>query len=98
LQWGEEIEKRATFYDRLLAEGRGPLANVPELPATGEEAWEAFWALSSSRNVGMGPGGIPFLAIDRYAERYEIDDFERFHRLVQAMDAAYLGHVNEREG
>jgi len=43
-----------------------------------------------------GVGGIPFTAIDRYADRYQVEDFEVFHRLITAMDAAFLQHVNKR--
>lgn len=84
------------FYEKLAVEGRGLLADEPEVPRDGEEAWEAFWALNSSRNVGMGVGGIPFLAIDRYAERYGVEDFPTFHHLVQALDGAYMEHTNAR--
>lgn len=45
-----------------------------------------------------GAGPIPFEAIDRYAARYGIDDFERFHRLIQAMDAVYLTHAQRKSG
>lgn len=56
--------------------------------------WEAFWRLSGSRYMGMGVGGIPFEAIDRYVSRYPVDDFEAFHRLITAMDDVYLENVN----
>lgn len=98
MQWGEELRARPEFYDRLLAEGRGPLSNEPDLPIDGEEVWEAFWVLTSSRSTGFGRGPIPFLAIDRYAERFDIDDFQTFHHLLTAMDGAYLNHVNAKDG
>lgn len=47
----------------------------------------------------MGIGMIPFGAIDRYADRYEIatgDDFEEFHRLIRAMDRAFMEQVNSK--
>lgn len=59
------------------------------------EVWEAWHRLSPSRSVGMGGvGGIPFEAIDRYVTRFPVDDFEAFHRLIAAMDNAYLDHLN----
>jgi len=59
--------------------------------------WRAFGHLTASRHIGTGAaGGIPFEAIDRYAARYEVDDFERFHSLIAAMDATYLRIVNKK--
>ena len=39
-----------------------------------------------------GEGPIPFMAIDRYAERYRLsaDEFDRFHELLKTMDATWL--------
>lgn len=55
--------------------------------------WSAFSDLSSDRQVGFGIGPIPWTAIDRYAERRQIDDtdeYDRFLRLIRAMDRAFL--------
>lgn len=41
---------------------------------------------------------IPFSSIDRYAVRFGIvcpDEFERFQRLIRAMDAAFREKVTE---
>lgn len=46
-----------------------------------------------------GAGSIPFSAIDRYAARYGIDDldeFDRFRRMIRAQDRAYLKDAAER--
>lgn len=57
--------------------------------------WQAFSALNASRHIGASAvGGIPFEAIDRYAARYEVDDFERFHYLIAKLDAVYVKTVN----
>lgn len=40
-----------------------------------------------------GAGPIPFSSLDRYADRYGIDDgeeFDRFRASIRRMDAAYL--------
>lgn len=70
------------------------LENQPELPDHLTFAWEAFWALHSDRPAVMGGAlPIPFSSLDRYARRYGIagvDAFDRFSRLVQHMDGAYL--------
>ena len=96
MDYGEELKKRPEFWQRMADEGKGPLANEPEVYPDLAYVWDAFWRLNSSRSVGMGVGGIPFIAIDRYAERYPVDDFEAFHRLLLAMDATYLEHSNAK--
>ena len=60
--------------------------------------WEAFGQLSTDRPVGLIRGAIPWSSIDRYAARYRIEGegFERFCRLIRAMDAAYVSHVKDK--
>lgn len=59
--------------------------------------WTAFWALSTDRPVGMAQGAIPWTSIDRYAARYGIsnDEFDRFHDLIRALDAAFLSYKKD---
>lgn len=59
--------------------------------------WDAFWALSTDRPIGMSTGAIPWTSIDRYAARYHIegDEFDRFHDLIRALDAAFLSYKKE---
>lgn len=45
--------------------------------------------------MGMSLGPIPWTAIDRYAIRYRIDDFEDFEHMLSAMDAVYLEHARK---
>ena len=61
--------------------------------------WEAFGALSTDRPVAMERGPIPWSAIDRFARRHHIDGdgFERFHRLIRAMDVAYLAYFRTQK-
>jgi hypothetical protein len=56
--------------------------------------WDAFWALSTDRPAGLAQGAIPWTSIDRYAARYRIDgdEFDRFHDLIRALDAAFLSY------
>lgn len=61
----------------------------------------AFRELSSDRPLGAlgGCGPIPWTAIERYADRYGIDDldaFERFGRMIRAQDRVYLTDVAEK--
>lgn len=72
------------------------MKNAPEVPEHFEWVYEAFWDLTGSRQTGMTVGPIPFEAVDRYADRYRIDDFEEFHRLIRAMDSAFLEHHNKK--
>ncbi|WP_371346465.1 hypothetical protein [Ancylobacter sp. IITR112] len=65
--------------------------------------WNAFWALSTDRQIGFGGvGPIQFSSVDRYAIRYGIDgidEFDRFTSLIRAMDSAFLEQINrKREG
>lgn len=46
-----------------------------------------------------GSGPIPFVAIDRYADRFGIapgDAFVRFHSLLKRMDAVFVEHMAEK--
>lgn len=61
----------------------------------------AFSELSSDRPLGAmgGCGPIPWCALDRYADRYgmdDLDEFERFARLIRAQDRVYLADVAEK--
>lgn len=59
---------------------------------------KAFDDLSTDRAVTQaGPLAIPFTSIDRYAERYDIDDFDRFLELIRAMDKEYLDFVYKKD-
>lgn len=55
--------------------------------------WNAFWELSTERQIGMGLGPIPWTAIVAYARELRFDDDderERFRGLIRAMDGEYL--------
>ncbi|MDP4024462.1 hypothetical protein Q8W71_17695 [Methylobacterium sp. NEAU 140] len=61
----------------------------------------AFSELSTDRPIGAmgGCGPIPWTAIAGYAERYGLDDldeFERFGRLIRAQDRIYLADVAKK--
>ena len=61
----------------------------------------AFHELSSDRPLGAlgGCGPIAWTAIERYAARYGLDDleeFERFARLIRAQDREYLKNAAEQ--
>ncbi|HEX2554252.1 MAG TPA: hypothetical protein VHL98_11150 [Microvirga sp.] len=88
---------------KLAEEGEPPraLLEQPEIWPHLAWVWDAFNDLSSDRPFGAmgGAGRIPWSSIDRYAARHGIDDpdaFDRFKRLLGAMDRAYLDHEAER--
>lgn len=66
------------------------LEDRPSVHPALEWVYDAFWHLSTCRSSGFGVGPIPWTAIDAYARRKRIEDFERFERLIDAMDSAYL--------
>lgn len=76
------------------------LQERPELAAELLFLWEAWWLLTTDRPIGMsGVGPIPFSAIDRYAQRYRIDDvdaFEAFAGVISQMDDVYLAWQADR--
>lgn len=69
------------------------LAERPTVAPHLREVWRAFWDLHGDRSSGMTRGALPFVAIDRWADRYEVgpgDEFETFHRLLRLLDAEFL--------
>lgn len=75
-----------------LGEYEAPLPGTPEIV-------EAFWELSSDRQIGFGVGPIPAGSIARYAEMfgYDLDEQEQLRRLIRAMDNAYLKSKAEQQ-
>ena len=69
----------------------------PLLPERLEWVYGAFWTLSNSRPTSMGGvGSIPFQAADRYAERFEVDDFNEFWVLIRALDDVFVREMRRR--
>jgi hypothetical protein len=61
------------------------------LPGAGE-VLEAFECLNYDRPVGMEIGMIPFVSIDRYADRLGVvdDEFWFFVEMIHKMDIAFV--------
>jgi hypothetical protein len=75
------------------------IQNAPELLPGLQMYYDAFIALTSCRSLGYGVmGGIPWTAINDYAERYEIHgaQFDRLVFYVQALDNHYLNEVRKK--
>jgi hypothetical protein len=99
LEWGEHEQ----WLRDLAAEGHAPRALIekPEIDDHLAFVWNAFWAISGDRPIGVmgGVGSIPFAAIDRYAVRYGVDgrdEFDRFHAMIKRMDAVFIAKANEK--
>lgn len=75
------------------------IKEAPQILPGLELYYEAFTELSSSRNSGMSIGAIPWTAIDRWAERYEIeeDDFERLAIYIRMLDAEFIKFANKKQ-
>lgn len=59
--------------------------------------YEAFWRLSTERQIGMGIGPIPASEIDRHVAGWDCEDAEVFEFCIRRMDEAYLMHQNKTE-
>jgi hypothetical protein len=87
----------------LVDEGKEPSPQLYEQPELKTEElfyWSAFQDLSSERALGTGVGPIPYSAIRRYADEFDIvgrDEFEYFLGILQAMDSEYLSIVNSTD-
>lgn len=74
------------------------MRNKVEVRAELAFIWRAFHDLSGDRQSGDRQSGMPvgrilFLAIDRYATRFGVEDrdeFERFMALIHSMDVAFI--------
>lgn len=84
----------------MIGEEPPPGLVPPDLEPGAETYFEAWNALAHDRPLGQGfIGSIPFMAIDRYAERIGLndpDEFALFARLVRAMDTEYVMIVNAK--
>lgn len=89
------ILKRAREQNGPIPES---IQNAPELHLGLDFTYSAFWRLCSERPVGMGPGPIPWHAVQNYAIRYGLDDDDSsdLEFLVGKMDEAYLKHMNKK--
>lgn len=78
----------------------GALASRPELPDHLVFVWQAFRQLSGDRPLGFGTfGPISFASISAYADRYsitDIDEFDRFLRLIRSMDSEWMTATAKR--
>ena len=72
------------------------MQSMPAITNKETEIVEGFGYLSSSRQIGMTAGPIPFSEIAFYAELTEQPDFWGFVYKVQQVDAEYVRIVSEK--
>ena len=84
----------------LQGEGKLPSFVFAESPlAPGLDLYlDAFYALDSSRPIGMALGRIPWLAIREFGREMSMDaeELQRLHYLISRLDAHYLTRENEK--
>lgn len=65
------------------------------------DAWyhQAFWDLSTERQLGFSAGPIPISRILEYGQRacFEGDMLDVFVRIIRTMDGAYLSWVRKEQ-
>lgn len=66
--------------------------NQPMIEPQNVFLWDAFWELSSERQIGMGLGQIPYRALRSFAGDHGIagDQFDRFRSVIRQLDGEYL--------
>lgn len=63
------------------------------------DAYNAFWGLSTERQVGMDLGPIPASAIERYGVKARItheDEFKSFEWLIREADDEFLSYYRSK--
>jgi hypothetical protein len=82
----------------MVDKGREPPPQYfeqPDVPLHLHGIWDAFFELTTERQIGMAAGPIPASIIKRYgAGEYglEGDELDRFYRIIGRMDGEYLGY------
>lgn len=74
------------------------IKNEPELMPGLEMFLQAFWDLSTCRQMGMGLGPIPWTSIENYATISGGDEefTQDLHYHIRRLDQAYLNWASEK--
>jgi len=75
------------------------IQNAPTLLMGLELFFLGFMDLSSSRQIGMGMGPIPWQAINQYCTSIELNEeqTEAMHHHIRELDTCYLKHKNKKD-
>jgi hypothetical protein len=95
LRWHLQYAGKISYWQKRGLPCPDPIPPRPELPEHLQFYWKAYWAVYADRS--METGRISFIAMDRYAERYGLDDVDSFDRLttiLAAMDSEYHARTN----
>jgi hypothetical protein len=106
-QWGSDPDFLKAQIANCKEQGVIPPEDFypPDVFEGAELYLDALDALQGERSLSIGgmggmiQGRIPFRAIERFAERYGIDDldeFDRLRRIVERLDADEVKHINEK--
>ena len=87
-KWRKEL-KSGLYYELL---GKGfvkPEDTEPDISGF-SFYFDAFDELSTTRQIGMAIGPIPFTAIVEYFRIFELSDFEDFAYIIRRLDVTFL--------
>lgn len=72
------------------------ISKAPDLNIGLEMYWQAFWDLTTCRQIGMGVGPIPWTSVQEYSILLELDEEQTddLHYHIAVMDNEYLKWVN----
>lgn len=74
------------------------IIDAPDLQPGLELYFEAFWALSSCRQIGMSAGPIGWVDCNTYATVLHLDEEQAddLWFFISAMDAVFLKHLADK--
>ena len=74
------------------------IANAPTIPEFMEFYLDAFYELTTDRQIGFGEGPIPHRSISDYCSKLLLDDDEErdFVYFIRLMDNSYLKYRNKQ--
>ncbi len=84
-----------------LGRGEAPqiMTELPQVPLP-DSFWDAFWELTSSRNIGMTIGGIPYSEVVLWLNEHKIsgtDNRLEYHQWIRFLDGKYIASTNEKK-
>lgn len=92
----ERIIRQCLRQNKPLPE---KVANAPALMLGMELYYDAFWDLTTCRQVGFGAGAIPWASVRDYGLTFEFDEeqMEDLFYFIRVMDNAYLEFYKPKE-
>lgn len=103
LHWHLKYGSKLEWFEDLEAQEERPIPALDSKPTLYPDLvldWEAFWTISSSRQIGMSLGSIQISEVLAFMEMFGIDDYDQrkaMLRRIQVLDSAYLEYFAEKE-